>query len=65
MLVGKIEEHYGTSKEITERQVDEFLKALSESEKKNKRRGPPVTTRFSSLARSSTLGGGRRRIFLR
>jgi uncharacterized protein YjbJ (UPF0337 family) len=37
MLVGKIEEHYGMSKEIAERQVEEFLKALSESVKKEEK----------------------------
>ena len=37
MLVGKIEERYGTAKGIAERQVDEFLKSLNESEREEEK----------------------------
>jgi len=42
MLVGKIQERYGTAKEIAERQVEEFSRSLDESqgeERKARRAG--------------------------
>ena len=32
VLVGKIQEHYGTAKDVAEKQVDEFVKALNSSQ---------------------------------
>jgi len=33
ILVGKIQEYYGTSKEISEKEADEFVKALKADER--------------------------------
>jgi uncharacterized protein YjbJ (UPF0337 family) len=33
LLVGKIQEHYGTAKEAAEMQADEFVKALKAADK--------------------------------
>jgi len=32
VLVGKIQEHYGAAKDVAEKQVDEFVKALNSSQ---------------------------------
>lgn len=36
-LVGKIQERYGTAKEVAEKQADEFVKALKEEQRKEER----------------------------
>ncbi len=36
-LVGKIQERYGTAKEVAEKQADEFVKALKEEQRQEER----------------------------
>ena len=36
ILVGKIQEYYGTSRDISEKEADEFVKALEEERRQEK-----------------------------
>ncbi len=37
LLVGKIQEYYGTSREITEKEADEFVKTLKAEDKRQEK----------------------------